>query len=442
MKYPFWPDVKGFRDIEFGLERVLELSKRLGDIHLKLPPVIHVAGTNGKGSTLAFLQAIFNENNLKTNKYTSPHLINFNERIILNNKEISDEFLTYCLKECRKMANKKPKIDVTFFEGVTIAAFLAFLIEKSDILLLETGMGGILDATNIVPQILAAIITPISFDHQDFLGNNIVDIAKNKAGIIKQNCPVITFQNYQAAFNIIHNESVAKNSDFYYINDNQVAIDKNILKSNEFNIIDNQNNWHLQNSDINLKFHRPNLIGNFQLINAALAIIASIKQKEFNISLNSFNKAIIKADWPGRMQEIQHGKLHNLLSNKSKLFIDGGHNEMAAINIAKFVNSFKSKNKIAIIAMIKDKDSNAFIKSIASEFDLIICSEIKDKNYILSCSNLKNIGQKYHKNIIEISDIKKALSHIKIKYGNQDNLVMICGSLYLIGDFLEENNVN
>ena len=190
MHLHFWPNPSGYRDIELGLSRVFDLLARVGNPHLKLPPTIHLAGTNGKGSTLSFLRTIFAESGLKIHTYTSPHLVNFNERIVLNGSEISDNFLNEILSECKEAAEIFPEIKVTFFEGITVAAFLAFSRVEADLLLLETGMGGRLDATNVLPKILCSIITPIAFDHQDFLGKTLAKIAFEKGGIIKKNCQV------------------------------------------------------------------------------------------------------------------------------------------------------------------------------------------------------------------------------------------------------------
>jgi dihydrofolate synthase/folylpolyglutamate synthase len=191
MKLPFWPNPSGYRDIELGLTRVYQLLERVGNPHQKLPPTIHIAGTNGKGSTLAYLKAIFEDAGLKVDCYISPHLVRFNERIILAGKEIEDDFLNEILLECKKAAEIEPKINVTFFEGITVAAFLAFSKIKADVLLLETGLGGRLDATNVIKKPIATIITPISFDHTEFLGITLAKIAFEKAGIIKPGVPVI-----------------------------------------------------------------------------------------------------------------------------------------------------------------------------------------------------------------------------------------------------------
>jgi dihydrofolate synthase/folylpolyglutamate synthase len=300
-------------------------------------------------------------------------------------------------------------------------------------------MGGVLDATNIIPKILAAIITPISMDHQAYLGDNISKIAENKAGIIKENCPVTTYQNFNEAFNIIKKHAKLKKSNLIHIINEKQDISDNFINSNIFYVGSKDKVWYLKNSNLNLKLLKPNLIGDFQLINASLAIATLVTQKKFQIAPDSLSKAITKVNWPGRMQKINCGKLYNLLPTNSKLYIDGAHNEMAAINIARFIDDQKSNNKIAIIAMLKDKDSVNFIKAIANSFDLIICSEIQDEVSSLSCQDLKNITQKYHSNVCVINNISTAFNYINNNFSKQDNLIILSGSLYLIGEFLEYN---
>jgi dihydrofolate synthase/folylpolyglutamate synthase len=212
VKIPFWPSPSGYRDIDLGLSRVINLLKRLGNPHHKIPSTIHIAGTNGKGSTLSFLKTIFTESGYLVHSYTSPHLASFNERIVLANNEIDDKFLNECLEICRQAAEQHPKIPVTFFEGITVAAFLAFSKIKADILLLEVGMGGRLDATNVITQNLLSIITPISFDHTEFLGKNLAKIAYEKAGIIKTNCPVIIGKQKTTALQTIKNRALELDS--------------------------------------------------------------------------------------------------------------------------------------------------------------------------------------------------------------------------------------
>ena len=218
MKIPFWPNPQNSGFIDLNLSRIEELLKRLNNPHLKLPPTIHFAGTNGKGSTLSFVKSILQESGLKTHCYTSPHLVDFNERIILANKEISDEVLNAVLRECQKPCEQEPVINITYFEGITAAAFLAFSQVKADILLLETGLGGRFDATNILNEVLCSVITPISIDHEEFLGNNIERIAFEKAGILKQNCPLIIGNQSDEALKVLIQEAENKNCKTYIYN--------------------------------------------------------------------------------------------------------------------------------------------------------------------------------------------------------------------------------
>ena len=195
------------KQIDLSLNRIKVLLKRLGNPEKKLPPTIHVAGTNGKGSTLAFLRSIFEENNYKVHVYTSPHLINFNERIRLNSKIITNDFLIQLLEECEFYNKNEP---ITFFEITTAAAYLAFSKIPSDVLLLETGLGGKYDATNVIKTSMCSVLTPISMDHMNFLGNSIKSITKEKVGIFKNNVPAVISKQNIESFEIINKESQKK----------------------------------------------------------------------------------------------------------------------------------------------------------------------------------------------------------------------------------------
>ena len=197
------------KKIDLSLGRILRLLKSLDNPHLETPPVIHIAGTNGKGSTIAYLRAIFEKNNYNVHVYTSPHLINFNERIRINSKLISNDYLISLLEECEFYNKGNP---ITFFEITTAAAFLAFSRIKGDILLLETGLGGRYDATNVIESTILNIITPISMDHMNFLGNSIKKIANEKVGIFKQNVPAIISLQDSEAMKVINLESSKKKS--------------------------------------------------------------------------------------------------------------------------------------------------------------------------------------------------------------------------------------
>lgn len=427
MKLPFWPDQKGYRDIELGLSRVYDLLARLGNPHEKIPPTIHIAGTNGKGSTLAFLKAIFEEGNYSVHTYTSPHLVEFNERIVLCGQNISDEFLNECLQSCKDAAETHPKIDVTYFEGITVAAFLAFSKVKADILLLETGLGGRLDATNVIKKNLLSIITPISFDHTEFLGDNLAKIAFEKAGIIKAGCPVIIGKQEPEVFETINKRATELESKIY------------------------------QNQKYNIP--QPSLLGLHQIENACLAITAALAQKKFPITFEQASHAITKAKWSARLQKITAGKYFNLLPTSCELYVDGSHNLQGATTVFEFLKSQKTKN-IVIFGMLKDKDCEGFLRKIKDKIDLLIAIKIPDEPKARQAEEILEIAKKLRINAIVAKNFDDAFSILSFPRSRESSCrlsivydwiltfaewrrmtrLLICGSLYLAGSFLEKNN--
>ncbi len=418
MQLPFWPDPSNYRNIDLGLHRVYQLLERLDNPHLKLPPTIHLAGTNGKGSTLAYLQAIFGDAGLKVHCYISPHLVLFNERIILSGQEIGDDFLNEILQKCKIAAEIKPKINITFFEGITVAAFLAFSKVPADILLLETGMGGRLDATNVIENPIATIITPIAFDHTEFLGKTLAKIAFEKAGIIKPNSLVIISKQKPSALKILQD----------------VAL-KN--KSTVFLACNSHTNRNLT----------PNLAGQHQIINAKTAITAIFAQKQFKISSQNIKQGLQKVVWKARLQNISDGKFSKILPDNFQLILDGSHNSAGAKAIS---NWLKAKNKKSpqiknylICAMLKDKDSQSFLRQLSKQIEMLIGLKIKGENSSKTADEIVDISQNLNIKsqtsldfIDAIEEIKKY--HIK-NYQNYPAKIIICGSLYLAGRFLEEN---
>ena len=435
MKFPDWPAIKGFRDIKFGLDRVLQLLERLNNPHLKLPPTIHIAGTNGKGSTLAFLHSILEEGGYKIHKYTSPHLVNFNERIIVCGQEITDNFLNECLDRCKELSEQEPKIELTFFEGITVAAFLAFSLKKADILLLETGMGGELDATNVLPQVLCSIITPISLDHQEFLGESITQIAQAKAGIIKPNCPIITYQTDNDALNVIKEKADNFNSSLTIIENNEIEQKNDI--------------WCLKIKEKELVLPYPSLRGDIQLFNASLAINALKSQKKFIINDYLLKEALLKVKWPARLQKIEEGQFfeslkegYDKMGQEINIFLDSAHNIAGAEILSDFLKKKKQQDYeiYVICAMLKDKDHHGFFREISPHIDHLVVTEISDDLNSLQKGDLQQIAQKYIKNnIILADDIDDSISYLLEIKSNQKILVIICGSLYLAGEFLEKN---
>lgn len=425
MKFPFWPDFKGYRDIELGLSRVYELLERLDNPQRKLPPTIHLAGTNGKGSTLSFLRSIFTENGYRVHTYTSPHLVNFNERITLNGAEISDEFLTEVLRECKKAAEKSPAIPVTFFEGITVAAFLAFSRMKADVLLLETGMGGRLDATNILPKVLCSIITPIAFDHTDFLGKTLSKIAFEKGGIIKKNCPVIIGKQKSSALQTLENKAFEVNSPAK-------------IFGRDWKIRKEKNGFLFEGFGKKISLPTPSLTGEHQIENASTAIAAALEQEKFPIKINLLQLALQKTFWPGRLEKIKSGKFFEILPKNFELYLDGSHNLHGAATIEKFLRQQKNKKIFVIFSMLQDKDCKGFLKKISSHIDQLIAVTISDEAKSRKAEEISKIAKELGIKSVAAKNFDEAFEKAKCK---EPALILICGSLYLAGSFLGENSV-
>ncbi len=457
---PFWPNPLGHRDVNLGLERVLNLLARLDNPHLKLPPIIHIAGTNGKGSTLAFVKSILEQHNLRVHCYISPHLVNFNERIIIEGKPIAEDFLNSLLNQCKQQAESEPKIEVTFFEGTTVGAILAFSKIKADVILLETGMGGRLDATNVILENLCSIISPIDFDHQEFLGDSLEKIAFEKAGIIKNNCPVIVSKQEENVLAVIANQAKIKSSSMisfgkdFGIN----AGEKKIywLKSSICKALnEKERKLFLNNENDNIEFELENigLNGSHQLINVAVAITAILQQGEIELKIAKIIQGIANTKWPARLQKIESGKLFDLINNVAnfELFLDGSHNQQGAETVANFlqmkkndkIKEGKDLKIIAMIAMLQDKDSEGFFANIANLIDELIILEIenepksRNRQDLIKIASKNKIKNTVADNLDEAFNLAKLM--IKNQHESQDFLLIITGSLYFAGQFLQKN---
>lgn len=426
MKLPFWPNPLGYRNIVFGLSRVYDLLERVGNPHLKLPQTVHFSGTNGKGSTLAFLKNIFEESGLSVHTYTSPHLVNFNERIVLAGEEIEDDFLTQVLTECKKAAEMKPIIPITFFEGITVAAFLAFSRVPADVLLLETGMGGRLDATNVLTEVLCSVITPVSLDHTEFLGNTIAKIAIEKAGIIKKDCLTIAGKQESEAANSIKTRARELDSAIKLFGD-------------DWTITKHDSEFLFEGFGKKLTLPLPSLAGDHQIDNASTAIAVALCQKRFVISDQNIQSAIQKTFWPARLQKIKSGKFFDRLPNNYELYVDGGHNVQAAQTISEFLKSKKATNNnhkvFVIFAMLEDKDCDGFLTEIANEITSLTAVEIKGEVKSVAKEAILHITQKLKIESNTAINFDQAFERICNSH-EESATILICGSLYLAGDFL------
>ena len=262
--------------IDLSLDRMYDILEKLGNPHHHLPPVIHVAGTNGKGSTISYIRSILEKANLYIHVYTSPHLVRFNERIRLGGKLIDEDYLQEILEHCETVNKGEP---ITYFEITTAAAFKAFADNPADVLILEVGLGGRLDATNVIDKPLCSVITPVSLDHEQFLGSEIKYIANEKAHIAKESCPVIVGQQIDEARQKIE----------------QIIDKKNALIVNDWTYEQNNDGFTYHDQFGTLKLPKPNLNGLHQISNAALAVATLRHQTKFKITENQYSKGITSA---------------------------------------------------------------------------------------------------------------------------------------------------
>ena len=412
------------KKIDLSLNRLRKLLRKLGNPHLKLPPVIHVAGTNGKGSVVSYLRSIYEKNGLNVHTYTSPHLIKFNERIRINSSLVNNKYLSSLLEECEDKNNGQ---SITFFEITTAAAFLAFSRIDSDLVLLETGLGGKYDATNIIQSSLCSIITPISMDHMNFLGTNLLKIASEKIGILKKRSIIVLSKQKNSVRQLIRNEVKKKQAILF-----EEGIDWKITKVLK-------NSFILNFCDNNFEFEKPSLHGYHQIENVSTALAAILAIKKFKLKMKNINQGIKETVWPGRMQNLNNGKLKKIIGKSFDLWLDGGHNIHASEVLFTEIDKWKKSKIILILGMVSGKDPVKFLKKIVNKISLLILLPIDDHQYIHPY-RIKQSLNKSLKNFKEIEtcvNINEALKLIYTRF--KKGKVLICGSLYLAGQVLKND---
>jgi len=407
----------GLKTIDPGLDRVAVFLKLIGSPHKRLPPVIHVAGTNGKGSLIAFLHAIFNAAGYRVHRYISPHLVNFNERIVIDSKPISDDYLLHLLKTVRGYVEKQP---VTFFEATTAAAFLAFSEHPADVVLLETGMGGRLDATNVIDQPLLTAITPIGFDHCDFLGTALQAIAREKAGIIKRGVACVVGRQEAEAAQVIAHQAQILSSPVYRMND-EWKIANQIYKSKH------------KTTAI-----RSALAGAHQIDNAATAVACIDTLQGFSISDTHIEQGLQQAVWPARLQPLTSGYYARLLPENLALWLDGGHNPHGAKALADWFATQRPTPIYVICGMVKGKDTTSFLRILAPYITQLYAIEIPEESLSQPVSDIENAAHTAGISAQSADSIENALQSIAA-HAKTPAIVCICGSLYLAGKVLAKN---
>ena len=404
-----------------NLSRVKSILSKLGNPEATLSNVIHIAGTNGKGSTLAFLKSCLIENNYSVNAFVSPHLKTLNERIIIKGSTVDDDSLDQVIRECFSILGKKK---ISFFEFMTACAFELFKRNTSDWSLIEVGMGGSYDATNSIPNKDLSIITPISLDHEIFLGDTIKKIAIEKLGIINHKSTVVFGPQEESLEDLIKDNLSQKNSTgFFYGRDWTIKKINKIIK--------------YEDGDNKIEFQSIGLKGDHQIINAGMCI-ASLKilQKKEKIELNDnqIKDGIAKTFWPGRLTELSRGL--KIINNVScDIWVDGCHNPAGSNVIAEEIIRMNEKNKketILILGMSKDKKIDRFLDNFKEIVNEILVVPIKNRKSI-NFDQVTNASKGMGFNILEKQSISEALESIALR----DNLrILICGSLYLAAEAL------
>ncbi|QOD38723.1 bifunctional folylpolyglutamate synthase/dihydrofolate synthase [Candidatus Wolbachia massiliensis] len=424
---PHWPKPLGHRPKDFSLDRIKSFLSKLNNPEKKTPPIIHIAGTNGKGSTLSFVRYIMQAAGYKVHAYTSPHLVNFNERIVVAGSYIDDTELYNLLEECRTAIAGQP---ITLFEAATITAFLAFSRHKADVTLIEVGMGGRLDATNVIDNPILTIITSIALDHMEYLGPNVEIIAGEKAGIMKPNIPCVIAPQEESIMSTLGFHATNKKSLLY-------------RGGFEWNCSKQDSGMVFQSAIQSIEFPLPSLKGDHQIINAGNAVAAcSILSGKygFNIGEEDITSGLQHTYWPARLELIKEGNLISLLPKNWQLFLDGAHNNDGARVLSEWVRDNFAEGVYIIFGVTRNRNVEEFLKHLKPYIKLLcaVCvkSEPKATNTGLIREGANNVGIK----AIECESIGDAiLNHILKASAQNVKTILICGSLFLARDFAMEN---
>lgn len=411
--------------IDLSLGRIERLLAALDHPELRMGPAIHVAGTNGKGSTVAFMRAMLEAAGYRVHVYTSPHLVRFAERIRLAGEIIDEPMLAEMLERCERANAGEP---ITFFEVTTAAAFLAFAETKADIVLLETGLGGRLDATNVLAAPLACTITPVSMDHEQFLGDSLAKIAFEKAGILKRNVPAIIAPQAPDAIAVIEARANDVGAPLLWHGRDWSA------EGNDFSMV-----W--QSGSRRMALPRPALPGAHQLINAGAAIATLATLKGFAVNESAIRKGLETVQWPARLQRLTRGPLADLLKtmpHDCELWLDGGHNPSAGAALAAQAAQWRDKPLLIVSGMLKTKDASGFFRPLAKYVAAARTVTIPGEEASLSAEETAAAAARAGLTATPAASFDTAVVELA-RSSDRPARILICGSLYLAGHVLAEN---
>jgi dihydrofolate synthase / folylpolyglutamate synthase len=416
--------------IDLNLDRIQRLLERLDHPERKLPPVIHVAGTNGKGSTIAYLRATLEAAGLRVHTYTSPYLVRINECFRLGRAGggvlVGDDELKDALERCERANAGAP---ITVFEIKTAAAFCLFAQNPADALLLEVGLGGRLDATNMVEQPLACVIAPVSMDHTEFLGTTLTSIAGEKAAIIKRGVPVISSEQAPEAMAVIEAQAKRMRAPLFAAGQQwHVGIERGrLVYQDDHGLMD---------------LAAPKLFGRHQFDNAGLAIATLRAIDAFRISAGAFEAGIVNAEWPARMQRVASGALVDLAPAGSDVWLDGGHNAEGGRVAAAALGDLEervSRPLVIIAGMMGNKDASGFLANFAGLTRHIIAVPIPDQDNAMAPDRLADAVRQLGMRVEIAASVEAALRTLASLAHEVPPRILITGSLYLAGHVLAAN---
>ncbi len=413
------------RLVDLSLGRVQRLLADLGAPETRAPPILHVAGTNGKGSTVAFMRAILEAAGRRVHVYTSPHLVRFNERIRLAGELVDDAKLDAALDVCERVNDGQA---ISVFEITTAAAFLLFSETPADFLLLEVGLGGRFDATNVIPRPAATVITPVSMDHPEFLGATIEKIAYEKAGILKAGAPAIISAQRDEALRVIEREAL------------RLGVARR-LEGRDYFIRAENGRLVYEDDDGLLDLPKPRLPGRHQFGNAAAAI-ATLRTVAPDLPQAAYERGLAEAQWPARLQRLRVGPLVARAPAGAEVWLDGAHNEAGGRVVAEAMADFEDASPrplVMICGTLSAKDTGAFLahfKGLARE---VIAVPIPGEHAARSADEIAGFAARAGLPTSVAASVGAALDAIAAENWPQPPRILIAGSLYLAGAVLAEN---
>jgi dihydrofolate synthase / folylpolyglutamate synthase len=417
------------KSIELSLERIERLLAALGSPETCLAPIVHVAGTNGKGSTIAFMRAILEASGKRVHVYTSPHLVRFHERIRLgaegSGRLVDDDELFTALTACEKANQGQP---ITFFEVTTAAAIKLFSEHPADYLLLETGLGGRFDATNVIRKPKATVVTPVSIDHPEFLGATVDKIAYEKAGIFKPGAPAIVSAQHEAALAVLERQAKRVGAPLIVAGRNYDAWEEHgrLVYQDERGLLD---------------LPLPRLLGRHQHQNAATAI-ATLRMIEPSLAPAAYDAGLARADWPARLQNLTQGRVLELAPRGAEIWLDGGHNADAGRALAQAMAEFEDRTQkplIVICGSLASKDTVQFLQPFKGLAQEVLAVPVNADQYAKPAPEVASAANDVGLPAAACGSMKSALLFLAARDWDSPPRILITGSLYLAGEVLALN---